>query len=107
MPEEKYIQINDEYYLATDRYNFIIAKKLNCTSKDGKPIMRNEAYCSSLEHLFKWMTEHLILDNPDLLKDNVEVVVKKIKELQNDVMKAATKEIRRLNKSSDSSSEEE
>lgn len=97
METEKYIHITDDYYLSTDKYNFIISKKLTCTDKAGNPIMRNEAYCGSLESLYKILSERYIKEYSDLLL-NIDAAAKKIEEMRDGLMKAATAEIKRLHK---------
>ena len=101
MAEEKYIKITDDYYLSTDRYNFIISKKLNCKDKNGENVMKNEAYYGSLEGVFTGLSERFILENPNLLLTNIEKVLEKITELKDSLMASATEEIRRLNHKSD------
>ena len=75
------IKLSDNYYLKTDRLNYIIAQKIN---SNGKEIYRNISYHGTLESLFRRLVELEIRENPTIL-ENIDMCVHLINKLANNL----------------------
>ena len=68
------IHIEGDYYLDSDRYQFIINRKM-VNKKTGKEYFNPVAFCGNLFQVKNWLFNEEIRDNIEILK-NIEECVK-------------------------------
>ena len=76
------IRINDDYYIDSDTYNFILLKK-DINKKNGKEEYDPIAYANKLEQLKTFLFERELKENIDLL-NNIDKCIELKRELEDE-----------------------
>ena len=89
--EEKVYDLGDGIYLSTDKYNFILNKKIITNKARGETTYLSYAYFGNLEQLYKSLIQQKFKETPSLLfnlEEAIKVIDKnceKIKEVSKNI----------------------
>lgn len=83
--EENVYDLGDGVYLSTDKFNFILNKKITTNKSTGATAYIPYSFFGNLEQLYKALVNQKFRDNPDLLfnlEEANKLIDKNCKKLQ-------------------------